>query len=83
MQNNMNEEFQNAKRIVDNILDYYREKVVGQDFLGNAILIAMMTNGHILLEAVPGLAKTTAAKVMTESVAGSFSRIQRLRKRKK
>lgn len=76
MQNSMNEEFQNAKRIVDNLLNYYKGKVVGQDFLGQAILIAMMTNGHILLESVPGLAKTTAAKVMTEAVAGTFSRIQ-------
>lgn len=36
----------------------------------------MMTNGHVLLESVPGLAKTTAARVMTEAVNGSFSRIQ-------
>ena len=35
-----------------------------------------MTNGHVLLESVPGLAKTTAARVMTEAVNGSFSRIQ-------
>lgn len=36
----------------------------------------MITNGHILIESVPGLAKTTAAKVMTDAVDGSFSRIQ-------
>lgn len=76
MQNNLSEEFQKAKEIVDRLLDYYQGKVVGQDFLGVSILIAMMANGHILLESVPGLAKTTAAKVMTEAVAGSFSRIQ-------
>ena len=39
-------------------------------------MVAMMTNGHVLLESVPGLAKTTAARVMTEAVNGSFSRIQ-------
>ncbi|MDD6071020.1 MAG: MoxR family ATPase [Clostridiales bacterium] len=76
MQNNLSEEFQKAKEIVDKLLDYYQGMVVGQDFLGVSILIAMMANGHILLESVPGLAKTTAAKVMTEAVAGSFSRIQ-------
>ena len=65
MQNNLNEEFQKAKEIVDKLLDYYQGKVVGQDFLGVSILIAMMANGHILLESVPGLAMTTAAKVMT------------------
>ena len=57
-------------------MEYFKSKVVGQDFLGYSFLIAMMTNGHILLESVPGLAKTTAAKVMTDAVNGSFSRIQ-------
>jgi len=69
-------QIQRAKEISDNILNYYNSKVVGQPFLGAAILVAMMNNGHILLESVPGLAKTTAAKVMTDAVHGSFSRIQ-------
>lgn len=50
--------------------------MVGQEELGRSILIAMMSNGHILLESVPGLAKTTAAKTLTEAVNGKFSRIQ-------
>lgn len=70
------EDLQRAKSISDNILAYYNSKVVGQPFLGAAILVAMMNNGHILLESVPGLAKTTAAKVLTDAVSGSFSRIQ-------
>lgn len=70
------QDLQRAKDIIDRILKYYGSKVVGQKFLGEAILVAMMTNGHILLESVPGLAKTTAAKVMTDAVAGQFSRIQ-------
>lgn len=70
------EEFQKAGDIVGKLMNYFRGKVVGQDFLGYSILVAMMTNGHILLESVPGLAKTTAAKVMTEAVSGTFSRIQ-------
>ena len=70
------EELKRAKDISDKILNYYNSKVVGQPFLGAAILVAMMNNGHILLESVPGLAKTTAAKVMTDAVHGSFSRIQ-------
>ena len=69
-------QIERAKEISDNILNYYNSKVVGQPFLGAAILVAMMNNGHILLESVPGLAKTTAAKVMTDAVHGSFSRIQ-------
>lgn len=70
------EELQKATRIVLDINNYYTEKVVGQPYLGFALLVSMVTNGHILLESVPGLAKTTAAKVMTEAVDGSFSRIQ-------
>jgi len=65
-----------AKELTGKLLAYYNSKVVGQEFLGKALLIAMMSNGHILLESVPGLAKTTAAKVMTEAVSGSFSRVQ-------
>lgn len=70
------EELQRAKQIIGNIMEYYGSKVVGQKLLGTSILVAMMANGHILLESVPGLAKTTAAKIMTEAVAGQFSRIQ-------
>lgn len=70
------EELQKAKTIIDSMLNYYGSKVVGQKRLGASILVAMMANGHILLESVPGLAKTTAAKVMTDAVKGSFSRIQ-------
>lgn len=70
------EELSNAVGIIQKIQNYYESKVVGQSYLGYALLISLMTNGHILLESVPGLAKTTAAKVMTEAVNGHFSRIQ-------
>ena len=71
-----NEELQKAVGIINRLFSYYNSKVVGQPGLGYSLLVAMMTNGHVLLEAVPGLAKTTAARVMTEAVNGSFSRIQ-------
>lgn len=70
------EELSKAHDIISNIRDYYSSKVVGQKMLGTSLLVTLMCNGHILLESVPGLAKTTAAKVLTESVNGSFSRIQ-------
>ena len=69
------EELKRAIEITRNLNEYYNSKVVGQPYLGFALMVAMMSNGHILLESVPGLAKTTAAKVMTEAVAGTFSRI--------
>ena len=71
-----NEEIQKAVGIINRLFSYYNSKVVGQPGLGYSLLVAMMTNGHVLLESVPGIAKTTAARVMTEAVNGSFSRIQ-------
>lgn len=70
------EEINKAGEIFNKIAKYYYGKMVGQERLGMSLLVAILCNGHILLESVPGLAKTTAAKTMTEAVNGSFSRIQ-------
>ena len=70
------EELNNAKMMVERITDYYSSRIVGQKNLQKSLLISLLANGHILLESVPGLAKTTAAKVLTEAVNGKFSRIQ-------
>ena len=70
------EEIEKSKGIINKINQYYYSKMVGQYRLGTSLLIAIMCNGHILLESVPGLAKTTAAKTLTESMNGTFSRIQ-------
>ena len=69
-------ELDKAVNIVNQIMDYYKKRIVGQEELGESLLMALMANGHILLESVPGLAKTTAAKVVTNAVSGDFSRIQ-------
>ena len=69
-------ELDNAVRIIDGIMDYYKKRIVGQVELGQSLLISLMANGHILLESVPGLAKTTAAKIITNAVSGEFARIQ-------
>lgn len=70
------EEMEKASQIVKNLTAYYNSKVVGQNYLGSSIIAAIIADGHILLESVPGLAKTTAAKVITDAVNGKFSRIQ-------
>ena len=70
------EELDKSKEIVNNLWKYYSSRIVGQKGLGISLLVSLIANGHILLESVPGLAKTTAAKVITDSVAGKFSRIQ-------
>ena len=70
------DELNKSIEIINTINDYYTKKIIGQKNLEKSLLTALMANGHILLESVPGLAKTTAAKVLTEAVAGRFSRIQ-------
>jgi len=70
------EEIEKSKRIIKSITNYYSSRIVGQRNLQISLLISLIANGHILVESVPGLAKTTAAKVLTESCGGRFSRIQ-------
>ncbi|MCI8546219.1 MAG: MoxR family ATPase [Clostridia bacterium] len=70
------EELTKSSEIIRKIWTYYGNKIVGQKSLGLSLLISVIANGHILLESVPGLAKTTAAKVITDAVSGKFSRIQ-------
>ena len=70
------EEMQKSNAIIKAISNYYTSRIVGQKNLQISLLISLIANGHILVESVPGLAKTTAAKVLTESCGGKFSRIQ-------
>lgn len=53
-----------------------RTDLVGQDNLREALIVTMVSGGHILIESVPGLAKTTAAQTLATSVSGSFKRVQ-------
>ncbi|MGV8884078.1 MAG: AAA family ATPase [Microbacteriaceae bacterium] len=69
-------ELARATGILSTITSAYETKVVGQAGLRQSLLIAIMTGGHILLESVPGLAKTTAAKSLADAVSASFSRVQ-------
>ena len=50
--------------------------IVGQTYMIDRLLIALLANGHVLLEGVPGLAKTLAIKTLSEAINVDFSRIQ-------
>ncbi|NQT16112.1 MAG: AAA family ATPase, partial [Planctomycetes bacterium] len=50
--------------------------VVGQEEMISRLMVGLLTNGHILLEGVPGLAKTTAIKSMAQALSTQFQRIQ-------
>jgi MoxR-like ATPase len=69
-------ELDRARSILATITRSYEHTVVGQHGLRSSLMIALMTGGHILLESVPGLAKTTAAKALADAVSASFKRIQ-------
>ncbi|BBY18824.1 ATPase AAA [Mycolicibacterium litorale] len=56
--------------------DAFAAKVVGQLNLRESLLIGLLTGGHVLIESVPGLAKTTAARVIAAAIDGEFQRIQ-------
>ncbi|TQR83135.1 AAA family ATPase [Mycobacterium hodleri] len=65
-----------AQHIVKAVADAFSAKVVGQHHLRESMLIGVLAGGHLLVESVPGLAKTTAARVVAEAVGGEFKRIQ-------
>ncbi|MUL78560.1 MoxR family ATPase [Mycolicibacterium sp. CBMA 226] len=65
-----------ARSIVGAVASAFSHQVVGQHHLRETMLVALLAGGHLLIESVPGLAKTTAARVLASSVGGSFHRIQ-------
>ncbi|MDT5308046.1 MAG: MoxR-like ATPase, partial [Mycobacterium sp.] len=69
-------ELDGIRHVVDAISEAFAAKIVGQRDLRESLLTSLLAGGHILLESVPGLAKTTAANVLAESVRGRFQRIQ-------
>jgi MoxR-like ATPase len=61
---------------VQAILKEVSRRIVGQDAMVERLLVGLLTGGHILLEGVPGLAKTLAVRTLSEIIRASFSRIQ-------
>lgn len=70
------DELSSAGETLELLSEAFTGKVVGQGRLQETLLIGLLTGGHILLESVPGLAKTTAASTLAHAVSGSFCRIQ-------
>ncbi len=62
--------------VIGAVATAFSAKVVGQNHLRESMLLVLLSGGHLLIESVPGLAKTTAARVIAESIDGSFRRIQ-------
>ena len=72
----LNEKIQNASGFVGRINDELSKVIVGQNTMVERLMIGLLSNGHILLEGVPGLAKTLAIKSLSQTIKANFSRIQ-------
>ncbi len=58
------------------VLHYLNHRVLGQQALTQRLLVALLADGHLLVEGAPGLAKTTAIKALADCIEGDFHRIQ-------
>ena len=72
----ISEMVQRESAFVDTILHEVHKVMVGQDVMIERILVGLLTGGHILLEGVPGLAKTLAVNTICQTIAAKFQRIQ-------
>ena len=72
----INAEVQQASTFVTPLLTELNKVVIGQKYLVERLLIGLLANGHVLLEGVPGLAKTLSVKSLAASIHAKFSRLQ-------
>jgi len=72
----LNEKIAQESAFISVLRSELSKKVVGQKHMVDSLLIGLLTKGHILLEGVPGLAKTLAINSLAQAVKGSFSRVQ-------
>ena len=72
----LNEIVAAKSNFIDLIVKGMDQTIVGQKHLVESLLIALLSNGHVLLEGVPGLAKTLAIKTLSQLIDADYSRIQ-------
>src|SRR5438093_6381694 len=72
----INELVQKESAFTEKLLGEVAKVIVGQKYMVERILIGLLTGGHVLLEGVPGLAKTLTVKTLSDCLRGKFQRIQ-------
>jgi MoxR-like ATPase len=72
----LNEQIEKESIFLQDIITEVKKVIVGQDMMIERILIALLADGHILLEGVPGLAKTLLIKTICQAIQANFARIQ-------
>ncbi|WP_111641894.1 AAA family ATPase [Marinimicrobium alkaliphilum] len=65
-----------AHQALHSVSQWLNQQIVGQDHLVERLLIALLADGHLLVEGAPGLAKTKAVKALSQAVEGNFHRVQ-------
>jgi len=74
--NELNEEVQRASTWVATLRKEIGQVIVGQEYLVDRLLVGLLANGHVLLEGVPGLAKTLSVRTLAAAIQAKFHRIQ-------
>ena len=72
----MRTELSELNQSIDKVKDEIRKIIVGQDKVISLLLAAILADGHVLIEGVPGIAKTLIAKLLARTISAGFSRIQ-------
>ena len=72
----INAKIEQESAFVDQVIAEVRKVIVGQDYMIERLLIGLLSNGHILLEGVPGLAKTLTVNTLSKTIKTKFQRIQ-------
>ena len=72
----INEKVERESAFVENIVNEVSKVIVGQNYMIERLLIGLLSNGHILLEGVPGLAKTLTVNTLSQTIKTKFQRIQ-------
>ena len=72
----LNIRIEQKSAFVTNLMTGMKQVIVGQQHLVDSLLISLLSNGHILLEGVPGLAKTLAIKTLSQLIDSKYNRIQ-------
>ena len=72
----INEKVKKESAFVKSLMDEMEKVIVGQKYLLERLLVGLLANGHILIEGVPGLAKTLSVRVLAQSIKTKFQRLQ-------
>src|SRR5687767_585967 len=72
----LNERVRREAEFIQPLLAETRRIIVGQEMLIQRMLVALLSDGHILIEGVPGLAKTLAVRTLSATISAKFQRIQ-------